>query len=126
MALKKFGADLPKEVADRFDQFVESKGLVKRRAIIAALDWIRAAPPELRDLLMSGDVKGAAEWMISANDAMDSANSVPAFDVLGYARLAPSEQSVAQDVSQMLDSVDAQVDQATGKPKPKKNRKKRA
>ncbi|MCP4248099.1 MAG: hypothetical protein GY778_13715 [bacterium] len=58
-----FGQTIPKEAADRFDEFCESTGLKKWRALVAALELIRLAPPGLRDQLMAGDPQQAAEWL---------------------------------------------------------------
>lgn len=82
MALRKFSADLPNEVVERFDEFVEMRGLMKRRAVGAALDFLRAAPADLRDLLMSGDVDAAAKYMDWVNGAIH--DNAEAFDVKAF------------------------------------------
>ena len=63
MSTRKLGATLPEEAVDRFDTFCETTGLKKWRAVVAALELIRLAPPVVRDRLMAGDPAQAAEWL---------------------------------------------------------------
>ena len=50
--------NVPEELFQRFDDFVEAVGMVKRRAVMAALELIQILPPEARDKLVSGDQAG--------------------------------------------------------------------
>lgn len=53
-----FGVDLPKEVVERFGEFVAAKGYVKWRATAGALELFRCLPPDLREMLIEGDAEG--------------------------------------------------------------------
>lgn len=71
-------------IVNAFDAWVSVRGLTKRNAVRAAVTWIAAAPSQLRDLLVEGDVSGAAAWMDARN--LDAAD--PAFDVDAFRRFA--------------------------------------
>ena len=62
MATVKFSADLPSDVAEKFDTFCKKKGYVKWRALVAALRLLEYAPAELREALMEGDQEAVRRW----------------------------------------------------------------
>lgn len=72
MASKKIGIELPEKLANDFDRFVQEKGLVKQRAIEAALRGFMSLPASDRDLLLKGDEDRLIVWA----DAIASATSL--------------------------------------------------
>lgn len=54
--LVSLGVDVPLEMKERFDRWIDSVGMLKRRAVIAALELIQILPAEARDQLVRGDL----------------------------------------------------------------------
>lgn len=63
VANKKFAADVPEEILDGFDKWVEDSGLVKRRALIAAMQMIQFVPTHVRDAVLRGDIAAASKYL---------------------------------------------------------------
>ncbi len=58
-----FSQTIPVDAVKRFDEFCEQTGLLKWRAIVAAIEVLRFIPPAMRDRLMAGDPSDAAHWL---------------------------------------------------------------
>lgn len=74
-----YSVDLPPDVIKEWDKTCEELGLVKYRAVTAAFKMLQWAPPDLRELVVKGDIDAVGAWYQHARVSIARAQ---AFDLM--------------------------------------------
>ena len=103
VTLRKFSADIPAETLKAFDDWVERTGLVKRRALIAAMEIIRYVPPHVREAIMQGDHEWVDDYLRGLQWPRPEWGDAPS--------TSRRADSTTQAVEQVLDEASGRVHQ---------------
>ncbi len=116
MAKEKFGVELPAIVLQVFDEWNEGQGYLKWKSVRAALQLFMCAPPDLREILMLGELDRLRGWFEDVKDSYDRPVFDPSFLLENKARLM--DESTKLTPAEQLDQAAKRAERA----RPRKRR----